>query len=57
MNEYKVRVSITEVHQIVVEANSEDEAVELANGIDLQDWSVVHTVTNAQEVKLVGEHN
>jgi hypothetical protein len=55
--EYKVRLGVTQIHQVVVEANSKDEAVEVANGIDLDNWNLVSVSTDNQEVELVGEHN
>ena len=45
MDHYVVRQRLTEVYDIIVDADSEDEAVETANSIDLKDWVNVSTTT------------
>lgn len=57
MREYKVRQSVTDILEVVVEANSDDEAIEVANGIDLDHWGLIWSTTESVEVEPVSEHN
>ena len=57
MKEYKVRQSVTDIIEITVEAESDDEAVEIANGYDLTEWRLIWSTTNSLEVEPVSEHN
>ena len=41
MKKYMVQETLKEVVEIEVEAISEDEAIEAANGIDQDEWSLV----------------
>lgn len=55
MREYKVRQSVTDIIEIEVEAMSDDEAISVANGIDLTEWDLIWSTTNSLEVELIKE--
>ena len=47
---YTVHASLTEYRKVEVEASSNDEAIELAFDMDLDDWELVKTKTNSVDV-------
>jgi len=49
-NKYAIRQTISEVYDVIVTADSPDEAMEKANEIDLIKWILISTTT--QDVKI-----
>jgi hypothetical protein len=47
---YTVHVSLTEYRKIEVEANNQDEAIDLAFDEDLDNWELVKSKTNSVDV-------
>jgi len=44
MKKFSITAEVTTIYEIDVEAKNEKEAVSIANGIDLNDWSAVEDV-------------
>lgn len=50
MKHYVVRRNVTEIYDIIIDADSEENALLEANGIDLDKWIKVATTTNSIKV-------
>jgi len=51
-NKYAIRQTISEVYDVIVTADSPDEAMEKANEIDLIKWILISTTTHDVKIGL-----